>query len=128
MNTAERSLHQTVELLEVVASWLPEKDSLRRRLDALTDDVKTHQSRDRCPLCKKPPCEWLCPLWEARTPPEITHGAWPGPQIGNWEGGFTDATGRRWHHVPNKGWELSNQTPYLVLRVPRAPWWKWWRP
>lgn len=46
----------------------------------------------------------------------------------NWEGGATDARGRRWIHVPWQGWEFSNHAPYLVPRVPHAPWWKRWRP
>ena len=30
-------------------------------------------------------------------------GYWPDPR-GNWEGGCTDGSGRRWVHVPHEGW------------------------
>lgn len=44
----------------------------------------------------------------------------PRPWSGNVEGGYTDRQGRRWLHVPNKGWRLAAQPePFLALR--RAP-------
>lgn len=50
---------------------------------------------------------------------------WPYPAGGPLEVSYTDEQGRRWIHVPWRGWELSNQAPFLVPCVPRAPW--WWR-
>lgn len=45
----------------------------------------------------------------------------PGLPIGgNWEGGFTDSQGRRWHHVPHRGWTVDR---VFIVPVPRRSMW-----
>lgn len=46
-------------------------------------------------------------------------GHWPGTEGGSWEGGCTDATGQRWHHVPNVGWQPAPPHPFLSSRPRR---------
>lgn len=56
------------------------------------------------PACDDPRCCFrpgTRPLSVEPCPPPILH--WPAD--GNWEGGYVDLAGRRWHHVPNVGWE-----------------------
>lgn len=47
-----------------------------------------------------------------RPPPEVLAAfADLGPG-GNWEGGTVDQAGRRWSHLPWKGWQLAGPDPY----------------